>query len=252
MAQRFVPVWDDWNMVTQELNAQEKGRLIDAIVAYGNGEDWQDLIKGNERYVFPGYMARLDRWQEVSAARVAAGKTGGRPAQATESKEKQTKANESKEKQTKANESKNKQTEANESKSKQVNVKGKGVIEEDEEERAPETPFGEIIVDPVIAVVQKELSGLTDDHYDDLAVFRKDLGDELVIEAVNEAVAHSTRSWAYVRKILSSYLRDGVKTVGEARARRNTYDRSGRNDTAGYDRGGKGKSPYSILRYQAV
>jgi len=65
MAQHYTPIWDDWAEVTQELNDQEKGRLIDAIVAYDIGGDWQERIKGNERYVFPGYKARIDRWKET-------------------------------------------------------------------------------------------------------------------------------------------------------------------------------------------
>lgn len=74
MAQKYTPIWDDWFEVTQELNAQEKGRLIDAIVAYGNGGDWQEQIKGNERYVFPGYRARIDRYNEICGVRTASAK----------------------------------------------------------------------------------------------------------------------------------------------------------------------------------
>lgn len=82
-----------------------------------------------------------------------------------------------------------------------------------------ESVFGKIELDPVIIEVQKELNGLTQSHYDDLEVFRRDLPDDLVIEAINEAVAHGVRSWAYVRTILQSYIRNGIKSVGEARAR---------------------------------
>lgn len=69
MAQHYTPIWDDWAEVTQELSAEEKGRLIDAIVAYDNGEDWQLMITGNERYVFPSYKARIDRWKELCDTR---------------------------------------------------------------------------------------------------------------------------------------------------------------------------------------
>lgn len=69
MAQHYTPIWDDWPKVTQELNDQEKGRLIDAIVAYDIGGDWQDRIKGNERYVFPGYQSRIDRYKEANAGK---------------------------------------------------------------------------------------------------------------------------------------------------------------------------------------
>lgn len=75
MAQHYTPIWDDWTEVTQELNDQEKGRLIDAIVAYDNGGNWQERIKGNERYVFPGYKARIDRWKETCDSRAESRKT---------------------------------------------------------------------------------------------------------------------------------------------------------------------------------
>lgn len=74
MAREYAPIFLDWPTVTRELNAQEKGRLIDAIVAYQAGGDWQEQIKGNERYVFPGYQVRIDRWNEVSATRAKASK----------------------------------------------------------------------------------------------------------------------------------------------------------------------------------
>ena len=120
MAQSYTPIWDDWLEVTQELNAQEKGRLIDAIVAYKLHGDWQEQIKGNERYVFPSYRVRLDRWSEVSDGRAKAGACSG----------KQNEANASKQKQTQANENKTEQTEAKESKSPKVKDKVK-VKEED-------------------------------------------------------------------------------------------------------------------------
>ena len=42
MADKYVPIFYDWIEATQELNAQEKGRLIDAIVLYARGGDWQE------------------------------------------------------------------------------------------------------------------------------------------------------------------------------------------------------------------
>ena len=91
MSREYVPIFFDWPTVTRELNAQEKGRLIDAIVAYATGEDWQEQIKGNERYVFPGYQVRVGRWNEISDSRSQA------------SKSKQTETNENKTEQTKTN-----------------------------------------------------------------------------------------------------------------------------------------------------
>ena len=77
MGRTYVPIFLDWAEVTEELNAQEKGRLIDAIVAYAAGGDWQEQIKGNERYLFPAFRRQIDRENEISGIRAEArtGKT---------------------------------------------------------------------------------------------------------------------------------------------------------------------------------
>lgn len=94
MAREYVPIFLDWPTVTRELNAQEKGRLIDAIVAYQAGGDWQEQIKGNERYTFPGYQVRIDHWNEVSSVRSKAVK--GEQTQTNRNKPIQTAAKENK------------------------------------------------------------------------------------------------------------------------------------------------------------
>ena len=102
MALEYVPVFWDWIEVTGELNDQEKGRLIDAMVMYSRGGDWQDRIKGNERYLFPAFQMQIERAREKSDKRADAGATGGKQAQANASKAEQNKANASKRKQTQA------------------------------------------------------------------------------------------------------------------------------------------------------
>ena len=72
MAEKYVPIFYDWIEATQEFNDQEKGRLIDAIVLYARGEDWQDRIKGNERYAFPVFRLQVDRAKNISSIRAAA------------------------------------------------------------------------------------------------------------------------------------------------------------------------------------
>ena len=104
MAKEYVPIFYDWTEVTEELNDQEKGRLIDAIVLYARGEDWQDRIKGNERYLFPAFREQINRNGQLSQDRAIAGAIGG-------SKRKQTEANESKPKQTEAKSPKEKEKE---------------------------------------------------------------------------------------------------------------------------------------------
>lgn len=88
----FVPIFFDWTEVTEALNDAEKGRLVDALVTYAKGGSWNDLIKGNERYVFPVFRAMIDRSAEISAKRSQAGSNGGKQSQANRSKPKQTEA----------------------------------------------------------------------------------------------------------------------------------------------------------------
>lgn len=75
----YIPIFLDWIDATQELNAQEKGRLIDALVLYARGEDWQDLIRGNERYVFPSFRGQIDRHLGRLEKLRENGRNGGRP-----------------------------------------------------------------------------------------------------------------------------------------------------------------------------
>ena len=108
MAKEYVPIFYDWVKVTEELNDQEKGRLIDAIVLYATGGDWQERIKGNERYLFPAFREQINRNENISKARAAAGAIGGT---ANGIKDKQTEANGSKPKQTEAKSLKEKEKE---------------------------------------------------------------------------------------------------------------------------------------------
>lgn len=201
MAQHYTPIWDDWPTVTRELNDQEKGRLIDAIVAYDNGGDWQERIKGNERYVFPGFQARIDRYKEANA-----GKTKDKDTE-TEKTEK-TKKSES--------DKKNKKTENH-----KVYVYDNDIDSNSGnsgDARAREDDFFAVTVDPMIVKVQRELNGLTDTHYQALNDYREELTDEVVSHAIDNAVANGTRNWSYVESILRAYVKDHIRSIGEAKA----------------------------------
>ena len=41
---KYVPIYLDWLEVTQDLSAEEKGNLIDAVVAYASGEEYEHLL----------------------------------------------------------------------------------------------------------------------------------------------------------------------------------------------------------------
>ena len=80
----YVKVFLSWVDETRKLKDAEKGRLIDAMVAYAMGDtDIDSRLTGNEAYVFPIFQARLDRdmaeFRNRSKANSQNGSKGGAP-----------------------------------------------------------------------------------------------------------------------------------------------------------------------------
>ena len=80
MARKYIKVFFDWDEATSELTPEEKGRLIDALIAYAQGKPYS--VEGNERFVFPGLRLQIDRdaaaYEEISEKRKQAGAKGGK------------------------------------------------------------------------------------------------------------------------------------------------------------------------------
>ena len=60
MGMAYVRIFFDWLEATAELSHEEKGRLIDAVVRYAREGELVEL-PGNERFVFPSFLPKLDR-----------------------------------------------------------------------------------------------------------------------------------------------------------------------------------------------
>ena len=73
MAKEYVPIFFDWLDVTQDLTAEEKGNLIDAVVAYASGAEYEHLLTGACRVAFRFMKGQVDRNAKISEARSAAG-----------------------------------------------------------------------------------------------------------------------------------------------------------------------------------
>lgn len=207
MANEYVPIFFDWIQVTEELNAQEKGRLIDAIVLYAQGGDWQEQIKGNERYLFPAFRKQIDRANNISAKRSTAGTTGGKQNQANRSKTKQTEANASKIA---------KEEEKEEEKEKEYK-------EDEDGYTAAASPVHRFGSDLSPSQIQSSLENdrLIEDAAKDWGlpcnpgnmVKARDLAREYsiqwLIEAMKRAGNGKSQTWAYVEGILRSFKANG-------------------------------------------
>lgn len=221
---KYLKIWTNFEKVLEPLDDAERGRIFVAMLRYVDHGEIPDF-QGNERFTWPSAKLSIDTAFEEHEKKASSGSKGGKQTQAKASTLKQSQADSSNVKQSQA------LLEGAEAESSRKEKKGKENSPGGGNTRVRETEFGEIEVDPVIIAVQSELTGMTGDHYQELDDFRKQLPDELIVEAVNEAVAHGTRFWSYVRAVLRRYIREGIRTIGEARE-----EHERRNENAGGDR----------------
>lgn len=65
----YVPIYLDWLEVTQDLTAEEKGNLIDAVIAYASDIEYEHLLTGAVRICFRFLKGQVDRNRELSETR---------------------------------------------------------------------------------------------------------------------------------------------------------------------------------------
>jgi len=58
---QYVMIYLDWPERTRRLSDAEKGRLMDAVMAYARGQDPEPLLQGNEQFLFDALRLQLDR-----------------------------------------------------------------------------------------------------------------------------------------------------------------------------------------------
>ena len=223
MADKYVPVFYDWIEATQELNDQEKGRLIDAVVLYARGGDWQERIKGNERYAFPVFRLQVDRAKDLSGLRAEARKN-------------KTDQNE----QTATNGTNRNKT-PNNNKYKNNN-KNEEQIQEQEQEQEQDLDAREAL-GTVEAYASGNLECLTPSHMAALGSFKRDLPDDVIRYAIDQACGNGAPRWSYVAAILQGFVESGVKTLGDAKARSARHKKQAqkqRNPALNYEQRGDG------------
>ena len=98
MAKEYVPIFFDWLEVTQDLSSEEKGNLIDAVVAYASGEEYEHLLTGGCRIAFRFLKGQVDRNNAISDKRGDARKKKEEQNETNENKREQKQTNLPKEK----------------------------------------------------------------------------------------------------------------------------------------------------------
>ena len=227
MARSYLKVYFDFDERTDELNDNEKARLLLAMLRYAQTGE-KPVLTGNERFLFSTFKGEIDRDIAVYNVKVANGNLGGRPAKAeTEKNLKEPKETEEEPKETETLKKKNKK--------KNIDSCSSG-------DNAREEGLFPVEVDPLIVKVQRELNGLTDTHYQALNDYREELTDEVVSHAIDNAVANGSRNWAYVESILRAYTQEHITTIGAAKA---ADEKHRANKTVKFpQKNGNGPKPY--------
>ena len=70
----YVPIYFDWLEQTQDLDPEEKGNLIDAVILYASGQECDHLLNGGAKIAFRFLKGQIDRNDRISAIRSKASK----------------------------------------------------------------------------------------------------------------------------------------------------------------------------------
>lgn len=172
----------------RKLSDAECGRLFRALLAYSSGEKSINL-QGREELLFDVFSQQIDR----------------------DAKRYEDRCNKNRDNVNKKNERKRSLTNVND----RYQEKEK---EKEKEEEEPPTPLkgetagsGSYVADNII--------GMSVHNWEELHSFVDDgLSMDLINHAVDEACANGKRTWAYVRRILTRYLTQGITTLSQAKA----------------------------------
>ena len=95
---KYVPIFLEWLEVTQDLTAEEKGNLIDAVVSYAAGQEYEQYLSGGCRIAFRFLKGQVDRNKEISEKRSVARRNKTEQTITNDNKPEQTESNLPKEK----------------------------------------------------------------------------------------------------------------------------------------------------------
>jgi hypothetical protein len=112
MAREYVPIFFEWLDVTQDLTAEEKGNLIDAVVSYASGREFEHLLCGAPcKIAFRFLKGQVDRNAAISDVRRQARQGKTQQPVLDVIKQEQTTTNDNKTEQTASNSPKEKEKE---------------------------------------------------------------------------------------------------------------------------------------------
>ena len=208
----YVKVFLDWDEDTENLEDAEKGRLIDALVAYAKGKDPSTFLSGGEKVLFPSFKKKIDRdrsdYESRSKTNRENGSKGGRP----KTKKYPTETEKTQSVFEKPNESENTQSvfeKPNESeKTQEKRKKNKDDYDNDV-----------TYTNSLELYATTAFPHITTYNLRELVSFLDELPEDLIRYAIDRTSTRGITAYEYCRKILNNYVADNIKSVADAEAR---------------------------------
>lgn len=204
---------------TRKLSDAEVGRLFRGLLRYSMTEEQPQGLQGREEIVFDIYSQQIDR--EIAKYNEVCKRNQRNVTSRYQSLPIVTSCNESLPPTAKT-------YDLSQDKDKD---KGKGKDKGDHHDDACAK------LHTVEAYASGNLQYLSPGNMEELGKFKEDLPDDVIRFAIDEACGNGAPRWSYVAAILRGYIRDGVKTVGDAKAAKERH--SGRTAIERGQRGNK-------------
>ena len=186
MAREYVPIFFDWLENTQDLSAEEKGHLIDAVIMYASGSDeWIDQLQtSGEKIAFRFMRGQIDRNTAISEARAKAGSSKREQRETNENKPEQTITKFPKEKE----EEKEKEKENNNNRAREDDDDDLHQIQADH--------------DRVLDAAEDAGFKMSNDVRATLIALYADHGLQKVLDGLRSCVEHGAPNLAYLKAVL--------------------------------------------------
>ncbi len=186
MAREYVPIFFDWLENTQDLSAEEKGHLIDAVIMYASGSDeWIDQLQtSGEKIAFRFMRGQIDRNTAISEARAKAGSSKREQRETNGNKHEQTITKFPKEKE----EEKEKEKENNNNRARE---------DDDDDLRQIQADH-----DRVLDAAEDAGFKMSNDVRATLIALYADHGLQKVLDGLKSCVEHGAPNLAYLKAVL--------------------------------------------------
>lgn len=213
----------------QRLSDAEIGRLVLQMLAYAKSGDEDSYLSedGFDSVLFPVMKGIIDRdklkQEEFSASQAEKGRLGGKAKaakKASSSLARKSTQNSSQATKTTSFLAMNKEKEEEEEKEKESppssSYDSDGAGTDDGGAGDSLAPSSASVID----YIDHNLFRMTSGNYDSLRELMADgITEELVKYAVDEALSHGSRNWAYVQACLNKWLVNGCTTVNDVKTR---------------------------------